>query len=78
MQFDYTFLRNKMKKERYSVTALAKELGLSRVSLSSKLHSHSNFSQAQISKISKILDLSPKEIKESFFTVEVKKNNTNL
>jgi len=65
--FDYSKLRGRIREVFHTETRFARELGISKVSLSAKLNGRQNFSLNEISKMSHIFNLKEKEMFEFFF-----------
>lgn len=63
---DSTKLKGKIAGNGYTITSLAKELHMSKPTLSQKVNNKIKFSQDNIREISKKLNLSGDEIKEIF------------
>lgn len=75
VEFDYSKLRGRIK-EKYSNEGLfAKSLGLSSVSLGSKLNNKVGFKSQEIKKTCDLLSIEPEEIKDYFFTLKTKKTS---
>lgn len=68
LQFDYTELKKKIKKKYGRTKDLARELGISSVSLSKKLNNHCEFTQSEIMLSAIVLDLSLGDMEACFFT----------
>lgn len=71
--YDYSRLKTRMKEHRYSIGTLAEGLDITRVSLSKKLNNHQSFTQDEIVKIAKLLDIDDDQIALYFFTSVVNK-----
>lgn len=69
--YDYSKLKGLMKKQRWTITLLANNVGLSRVTLSNKLNQGGNFSQKQIEDISEVLKIPPSKYYSYFFEQKV-------
>ena len=67
IRYDYSKLRGKIREVFHTETRFAKELGISKVSLSAKLNGRQNFTLNEISKMSLIFNLKEKEMLEFFF-----------
>jgi len=67
IRHDYSKLRGKIREVFHTETRFAKELGISKVSLSAKLNGRLNFNLNEISKMSLIFNLKEKEMFEYFF-----------
>ena len=63
----YPKLRGRIYEKYSSLTAFAKELGVSRQVISQKLHKHSGFTIANIEKWCELLDIEQEEIGVYFF-----------
>lgn len=74
MRFDYSKLKQIMKRERYNITSLSKAIGISRVRLSYILNNHAYFSQSQLKDIISVLNISTRDINKCFFTLKVLKS----
>lgn len=74
MAFDYSKLRGKIKEVFGTQDNFAKALGMGRVSLSQRLNNYSDFSQKEINKAYKLLNLSIEEIPKYFFTAKAQKH----
>lgn len=77
MAFDYSKLRGKIKEVFGTQDSFAKALGIGRVSLSKRLNNYLDFSQEEIDKAYKLLNLSKEEIPKYFFTTKVQKQELN-
>lgn len=73
-KYDYSSLKNRMNDYRYSVRSLAESIGITRISLSKKLNNHLPFTQDEIFKISKLLDINYDQIAHYFFVRVVNKS----
>lgn len=71
--YNYDLLLKKMKEKRYSQESLAPAINMSRTSLNQKLNSKSNFTQSEILRMAKILDIPNDDVGEYFFTAFVRK-----
>ncbi len=76
-EYDYSSLKKRMNDYRYSVRSLAESIGITRVSLSNKLNNHLPFTQDEIFKISKLLDIDYNQIAHYFFAIVVNKGLQN-
>lgn len=72
MAFDYSKLRGRIREVFSTQKAFADALGMSTVSLSSKLNNRVEFSQEEINKSCVLLDIEAANIPVYFFTVKVK------
>ncbi len=72
MAFDYSKLRGRIREVFSTQKAFADALGMSTVSLSSKLNNRVEFSQEEINKSCALLDIEAANIPVYFFTVKVK------
>ena len=70
--FDYSKLKGKIKEVFGTQSAFAKAMGLSGVSLSSKLNNLTGFTQSEINKACELLGISFEFIPIYFFTEKVK------
>ena len=70
-QFDYSKLKGRIKEVFDTQESYAERLGISRSSLSLRLTGKIEFSQSEIIKSCKVLDLDPSEIPSYFFKVQV-------
>jgi transcriptional regulator with XRE-family HTH domain len=68
--FDYSKLRGKIKEVFNTQAAFAKEMGMSKTSLSEKLNNKVEFTQKEIKKAIELLHIPKEEIPMYFFTVE--------
>lgn len=64
-------LRTKMMKEGFTLTRLAKCIGISYGSLANKMSGRSSFTQAEISKIAAVLHFERSDILDIFFDEKV-------
>lgn len=71
MEFDYKILRGKIYEVCRTQTAFAKAIGLGRTSLSLRLHNKLEFTQDEIRKSCKVLDINVSDIPKYFFTEKV-------
>lgn len=71
MAFDYSKLRGRIIEKFNSQLNFSKTLGVSQRTLSLKLNNKIFFSQDDIIKISKLLEIKPCEISTYFFTLKV-------
>lgn len=74
MEFDYSKLREKIKKIYGTEQAFAAALGIGRVSLSKKLNNESDFTRIQMFKAAELLGFKRGEISDYFFKEKVQKN----
>ena len=72
MAFDYSKLRGRIREVFSTQKAFADALGMSTVSLSSKLNNRVEFSQEEINKSCVLLNIEAANIPVYFFTVKVK------
>lgn len=70
--FDYSKLRGKIREVFHTERDFAKELGLSKTSLSAKLNGRVEFTQTEIAKATSLLGIPPENIAEIFFAAKVK------
>lgn len=71
IQYDYSKLKGRIKEVCGTQDALASRIGLGRVTLSQRLNNLSNFSQSEIAKMTKELNIPNEEIPVYFFTTIV-------
>lgn len=71
IQYDYSKLKGRIKEVCGTQDALASRIGLGRVTLSQRLNNLSNFSQSEIAKMTKELNIPNEEIPIYFFTTIV-------
>lgn len=71
--YNYELLLKKMKEKRYSQETLAPAINMSRTSLNQKLNSKSNFTQSEILRMAKLLEIPNDDVGEYFFKVVVRK-----
>ena len=70
MNFNYEKLRRRIREKMRSDTVFAKRLGISKTSLSLRLNNQIHFSQRDIYKSMRILQISPEELGVYFFDKE--------
>ena len=70
--FDYSKLKGKIKEVFGTQSAFAKAMGLSSVSLSSKLNNITHFTQVEINRACELLSIPVEFIPVYFFTEKVK------
>lgn len=70
--FDYSKLKGKIKEVFGTQSSFAKAMGLSSVSLSSKLNNVTNFTQIEINRACELLSIPVEFIPVYFFTEKVK------
>jgi len=73
MVFSYDKLRGRIRECFKTQEAFAKALGMSRTSLNLRLNNSAEFSQNEIIKAAKLLELNTVDIDRYFFTLEVQK-----
>lgn len=73
---DSTALKNKISESGFTITSLAKEMGMTRQGLSKKIHNGSSFWVDEMDIIGKKLKLSRKEQAKIFFACDVDKLTT--
>lgn len=73
-EFDYSKLKGKIKECYDTQENFTKALGLSRTSLNQRLNNRLEFSQREILKTCKLLNINEDKIKEYFFTIKVHKH----
>lgn len=71
MQFDYSKLLGRIKEFGYTQENLAKEIGMTKVTMSLKLNNKAFFTQPEIEKIRQLLRIAYNEIGAYFFTPKV-------
>lgn len=71
ISFNYSKLRGKIKEVFNTQAAFAKEMGMSRTSLSEKLNNKVEFTQKEIERAIELLHIPPEEITLYFFTPQV-------
>lgn len=69
--FDYSKLKGRIKEKGLTQEDVAKYIKKGKSTFSLKLNNQSLFVQDEISEIIKLLDISPEEIKEYFFTEKI-------
>ena len=69
IRFNYSKLRGRIIEKFGSQQAFAMELGIGDCTISTKLNGHTYFTQEEIAKSMKILDIDPQEVTSYFFTV---------
>lgn len=69
--FDYSKLSGKIKEKYGSQKAFSEALGISETTLSNKMSGFYYFTQAEIKKSCRLLDLEPGSVTDYFFTVRV-------
>lgn len=74
MQFDYGKLRGRIREKYKTESNFATELGIGRGSLSQKLNNEVDFTQRQMLRAAKLLEIEPREISNYFFSEKVQKN----
>ena len=65
---NYSMLRGRIKEKLKNEYVLAKELKCSKATLSKKLNNKTDFTQDEIEKVCRILEIDRKEIPSYFFT----------
>lgn len=65
---NYSMLRGRIKEKLKNEYVLAKELKCSKATLSKKLNNETDFTQDEIEKVCRILEINRKEIPSYFFT----------
>lgn len=74
MSFSYGKLRERILSRYPTLAAFAKDMGMSRTSLSLKLNNVSSFTAQEISKACRLLDIPASEIGEYFFCLRSSEN----
>ena len=67
-KFSYAKLKGRIVEKYGSQRDFAKAIGISECSMTAKLRGHTYFSQPEIFKIVKVLDIDPKMVTSYFFT----------
>lgn len=75
ISFDYSLLRQRIKSHRYSIEALASKVGMDRSSLSLRLNNRREFTQEDMLRISKVLDIQLDDLVDYFFKNNVEKTS---
>lgn len=75
-QYDYNKLKGKIKECFSTQSEFAQKIGISDTSLSYKLNNKTVFDQDQIQNAIAVLNLTPQETIDYFFTTEVDKKST--
>lgn len=73
MSFEYNKLRGRIREKFTTQEEFAAALGMSSVTLSSKLNGHTFFTQPQIKKACELLSINPNEVSDYFFVKMVQK-----
>jgi hypothetical protein len=71
VQFDYSKLLGRIKEKCGSQREFSKALGISETSMSAKLTGRTFFTQQEIERSKKILDIEPGKVSSYFFTERV-------
>ncbi len=74
MDFDYGKLRGRIRERFKTERTFAAAMGIGRVSLSQKLNNENDFTRNQMLKAADLLEISPDDIPEYFFTQKVQKH----
>ena len=69
IRFNYSKLRGRIVEKFGSQQAFAMELGIGDCTISTKLNNHTYFTQEEIAKAIRILDIDPADVSTYFFTV---------
>lgn len=72
-KFNYDLLLERMYDYRYNQSRLAKEMPMSRTSLSAKMNNHTAFTQWEIRRICVMLEIPDKDVGKYFFKKDVRK-----
>ena len=75
--YNYFFLKLKITENKMRQEDLCKEINMNQTNLSKKLNNKNNFTQQQITKICKCLNIQKDEIGHYFFTENVCKTQTD-
>jgi transcriptional regulator with XRE-family HTH domain len=67
IKYDYSELRGRIREVYHTETRFARELGISKVSLSAKLNGRQHFRLSEIGKMSHIFNMTEKEMFDYFF-----------
>ncbi|HBG1246777.1 TPA: DUF739 family protein [Clostridioides difficile] len=78
MTYNYNSLTRRIKEKFNTQKNFSREIGLSRTSLNLRLNNKREFSQEEILKSIKVLDLKEEDIPEYFFKLRVHKTEQNL
>ena len=73
MSFEYNKLRGRIREKFTTQEEFAAALGMSTVTLSSKLNGHTFFTQPQIKRACELLQINPNEVSDYFFVKLVQK-----
>ncbi|MDT2815996.1 DUF739 family protein [Vagococcus carniphilus] len=76
--FDYRMLRGRIRSVIGTERELAKEIGISKTSMSNKLNNQSFFNPVEILKIKDLLDIPDKEVSIYFFNQKIRKTEKEL
>ena len=71
--YDYSKLRGKLKEKSIIYKSLGSSIGLSVYSISERLNNNAQFSQEEIEKTMKLLDIPLEQVEQYFFTHIVQK-----
>ena len=74
MEFDYSRLRGRIREKYRTEANFAAAMGIGRVSMSQKLNNETDFTQRQMLKAVKLLDIESREIPDYFYSVKVQKD----
>lgn len=69
MKFNYSKLLGRMKECGFTQKQLAKDIGINKATLSTKLNNHFSFSQDEILAICELLNIPASEISDYFYAV---------
>lgn len=78
MTYNYNSLTRRIKEKFNTQKNFSKKIGLSRTSLNLRLNNKREFSQEEILKSIKVLDLKEEDIPEYFFKLKVHKTERSL
>lgn len=73
MEFDYSKVRGRIAEKGLTQEGLAECIGVTPVTLTSRMHNRSEWRQSEIYKAAAVLGIADEEIKKYFFTPLVKK-----
>lgn len=74
MEFEYGKLRGRIREKFKTETSFATAMGMGRVSMSQKLNNESDFTQKQILKAARLLEIESREIPDYFYCLKVQKH----
>lgn len=74
MQFDFSKLLGRIKEYGYTQERLAEEISMTKTTMSLKLNNKAYFTQPEIEKIRRILNIDAEEVGVYFFALKVQEN----